>query len=147
MTANHLALPYSKIFPDSKIGKNFECRGTKTTTILNEAMYPSLQSNLVNYMAENTFSMVNDGLNDSETSKMNLVCVCIFNIERSKQIKFKFYSMCSTTGKHCSKSKTIFDKIDSTLISEELDWDNIVAVSLDKTNSNMGDKTHRNLVF
>ena len=102
-------------------------------------MHPSLQPNLANYMAENTFSMVNDGSNDSETSKMNLVCVCIFDIKRSKQIKFKFYSMCSTTGEHCSKSKTIFDKIDSTLISDELDWDNIVAVGLHNTNSNMLD--------
>lgn len=120
MTAGHLAPFYSNIFPDSEIAKNFKCRLTKATIILNEAVYPSLRRNLVNYMAANPFSMVNDGSNDSGIYKMNPLCVYIFDIERSKQIKFKFYWMCSTTGEHCSKSQNLFNKIDSTFISDEL---------------------------
>ena len=128
------------MFPDSKIAKNFKCSHSKTASILNKTKYPTLPSYLVNYMTENPFAMVNDGSNDSGISKMNPVCVYIFDIERSKQVEFKFYSMCSTTGEHCSKSQTLFDKIDSTLTSDELDWDNVVAIGLDNTNANMGDR-------
>ena len=120
MTAGHLAPFYSNMFPDSEISKNFKCRLTKATIILNEAVYPSLRPNLVNYMVANPFSMVNDGSNDSEIYKMNPLCVYIFDIERSKQVEFKFYWMCSTTGEHCSKSKNLFNKIGSTFISDEL---------------------------
>ena len=48
--------------------------------------------------------------------------------------------MCSPTGEYCSKWQTLFDKIDSTLISDELDWDNVVAVDLNNTSTNLGDK-------
>ena len=37
----------------------------KTTSIFNEAMHPSLPSNLVNYITKYTFSTINDGSNDS----------------------------------------------------------------------------------
>ena len=48
--------------------------------------------------------------------------------------------MCATSGKHCSKTSTLFDTIDSSLKKEGLDRDNIVSVELDNTNSNIGNK-------
>ena len=43
-TAEHLNKLYSKMFPDSKIVKNFHCSRTKTTCILNNALAPELTS-------------------------------------------------------------------------------------------------------
>ena len=147
LTADHLAPLYCKMFPDSKIVKSFKCSHTKTTSILNEAIYPTLRSNLVSYMTENPFSIVNDGSNDSGLSKMNPVCVYIFDIERSKQVEFKFYSMCSTSREHCSKSETLFNAINNTFENDNLDWDNVVSVGLDNTNANMGEKNSLKVVF
>lgn len=80
------------MFPNSKIAKNFKCRCTEITSIFNEAIYPSLRSNLVNYMAQNLLSVINDGSNESGISKMNPVCIFIFDCEGSNQVEFKFYT-------------------------------------------------------
>ena len=92
-------------------------------------------------MTENPFSIVNDGSNDSGLSKMNPVCVYIFDIERSKQVEFKFYSMCSTSREHCSKSETLFNAINNTFENDNPDWDNVVSVGLDNTNAIMGENS------
>ena len=77
--ADHLARLYEQVFPDSKIAKNFCCSQTKATNILNKAMAPLLHSALVHHMAENPFSIVNDCSNDCGLSKVNPVCVYIFD--------------------------------------------------------------------
>ena len=102
-------------------------------------MAPLLHSALVDHMAENPFSIVNDCSNDCGLSKMNLVCVHIFDVQRSKQVKMKFFSMCSTSGEGCSKSKTLFDVINNALRNDGLDWENVVSVGLDNIYTNMGD--------
>ena len=80
-TADHLVLLYKQMFPDSEIAKNFRCRRTKTTSILNKAMATLLHSALVAHIAENPFSIVNDGSHDCGPSKMNPVCVYIFDVQ------------------------------------------------------------------
>ena len=42
LTADHLSPMYSKMFPDLKIAKTFRCARTKTTAILNNAIFPSI---------------------------------------------------------------------------------------------------------
>ena len=70
------------MFPDSNIAKNFRCRCTKTTCILNNALYPKVKSDLVEYMSENPYALVNDGSCDCGPSKMNPVCVYIFDVKK-----------------------------------------------------------------
>lgn len=77
-------------------------------------------------MIENPYSIVRDGSNDSGLSKMNPVYIYIFDIEWSKQVEFKFYLTCLTSGEHCPKSGDSF-----TMNSDNLDWVNIVFVGLD----------------
>ena len=96
------------MFPNSKIAKNFKCSRTKTTAILNQAMYPSLKRTVVKCMRTQPFSLVNDGSSDSGIKKMNALCAYIFNVNNSKPVEFKFYDMCSTSGEHCSKAETLF---------------------------------------
>ena len=98
------------MFPDSKIARNFKCNRTKATAILNEAMRPSLK-----YMKEQPFALVNDGTSDCRIKKMSALCAYIFDISNSKRVEVKFYDMCATSGDHCSKAVTLFNKIDETL--------------------------------
>ena len=83
MTADHLAPLYAKMFPGSKIEKNFKC---------------SLKDSLVAYLKNNPLSITNDGSSDNGINKMNPECVFIFDINNSKRVQFKFYDMCVTTG-------------------------------------------------
>ena len=50
--ADHLSLMYQRLFPDSKIAKNFKCSRTKTTRIMNQAMRLLLRNELTEYMKE-----------------------------------------------------------------------------------------------
>ena len=92
-------------------------------------------------MAQNLLSMINDDSNESGISKMNPVCIFIFDCEGSNQVEFKFYSTYWNTSENFWISETLFDKIQSTLIFDELDWDYVVAIALNNTNTNnIGDK-------
>ena len=50
LTADHMTQLYPKMFPDSKIAKQFTCSCTETSCILNNAMMPNLCNYLVDYM-------------------------------------------------------------------------------------------------
>ena len=138
LTVDHLAPLYKEMFPDSKIAKQFKCSRTKTTCILNQAMRPLLRNELTEYMKEQPFALINDGSSDTGLQKMNAVAVQIFDVTRSKKVECKFYDMCVTSGEDSGKAENLFNAIDSTMQKDGVDWDNVVRIGLDNTNSNMG---------
>ena len=70
-----------------------------------------------------------------------ILCVSIsFDCEGNNQVEFKLYSTYWTTSEHFWISETLFDKIHSTLIFDELDWNYVVAIDLNNPNTNIGDK-------
>ena len=75
-------------------------------------------------MSENPYAFLIDESSDCGPSKMNPVCVYIFDVKRSKQVEFKFYSVSSTSGEDCSKTETILPVINDAFKSDDLDWDN-----------------------
>ena len=89
-------------------------------------------------MSDNPYALVNDGSSDCGLLKINLVCVYIFDVQRRKQVEFKFYSMCSTTWEDCSKAETLFTAINNAFKKDHLNWDIVVSVGVDDTNTNMG---------
>ena len=96
--ADHLALLYQKLFPDSKIEKNFKCSLTRTAYILDQVMRPLLRNELIEYMKEEPFSLGNDGPSNTGLKKMNTFAVNIFDVDQSKKVECKFYDICLTTG-------------------------------------------------
>ena len=137
LTADHLSPLYAKMFPDPKIAKS---RRTKSSCILRDAMYPILKTSLVEHMTENPFSLVHDGSSDSGFKKMNAACALIFDVNNSKYVEIKFYDMCATSGEDCCKAAALFDAIDVQFIKDGIDWENLVCIGLDNTNTNMGNK-------
>ena len=71
---------------------------------------------------------------------MNTLCAYIFDVNISKRVELTFYDMCATSGEHCSKAVTLFNKIDETLFKDGIDWCNVINCGLENTNSNMGCK-------
>ena len=71
---------YSKTY--SKIAENYACGKTKTTCILNRAIKPELQKNLINQMKKDCYSISTDDSNDQGLKKMNPVTVRLFEINQ-----------------------------------------------------------------
>ena len=57
------------IFRDSKIAKKFKCARTKTSSVLNEAITPSLRMYLVDQLSKEPYALVNDCSSDSVLKK------------------------------------------------------------------------------
>ena len=70
-SADHLTALVKKCFPDSKIAKSYACSRTKTSCILNGAIFPDLKERLVEDMKTSIFSLSTDGSNDQNLDKMN----------------------------------------------------------------------------
>ena len=69
---------------------------------------------------------------------MNAVAVNIFDVSQSKKVECKFYDVCVTTGEDSGKAEHILSAIDSTMMNDGVDWNNLVSIGLYNTNSNMG---------
>ena len=48
--------------------------------------------------------------------------------------------MCSTSGEDCSTAETLFTVINDAFKSDNLDWENVISVGLNNTNTNMGSR-------
>ena len=80
--ADHLGPLFKDIFHDSKIAENYACGKTKTTCILNRAIKPELQKNLINQMKKDCYSISTDDSNDQGLKKMNPVTARLFEINQ-----------------------------------------------------------------
>ena len=138
LTADHLSPLYQKMFPDSKIAKEFSCCRTKTTCILNQAIAPLLKEDLVAYMQNNIFGFLNDGSSDTGLKKMNSMCTLIFDVNRSNKVELKFYDIRSTTEEDASKASTLFESIEKAMGRDDIPWENVVSIGLDNCSTNMG---------
>ena len=97
-------------------------------------MRPLFRNESTEYMKEGPFSLLNDVSSDTGLKKMN----DIFDVNRSKKVECKFYDMCVTTGECSGKADNIFSAIDLTMTNDGVDWNNLISIGLDNTNSNMG---------
>ena len=62
--AEHLSSLIKEWFPDSKIARSYSCTRTKSSCILNGAIYPDLQQSLIDKMKVSVFSLSTDESND-----------------------------------------------------------------------------------
>ena len=80
--ADHLSSLIKECFPDSKTARSYSCSRTKSSCILNGAIYLDLQQSLIDEMKVSVFSLSSDGSNDQNLEKMNPVTVRIFDINQ-----------------------------------------------------------------
>ena len=133
--AEHLSLLFREIFPDSEIANAYGSGKTKTTCILNGALKPYYQDELVQQMKDRPYSTSIDGSNDTGRDKMNPLTVKLFDVN---MIKHKFLDMCFTSGKEAGTAEEIFSKMDLVLMRHEIPWKNCVSLSVDNTSVNLG---------
>ena len=127
------------MFPESKIAKSFSCAQTKTTQILNWAMLPELKSYVV-IKAEHFIVLLMTG--QVSLKKMNSACALIIYFKCSKQVKFKCFDMCFTTGENASTADTLFQSIQGPLNQDDVSCSNCVSSGVDNCNTNIGARNY-----
>ena len=125
-TADHLSPLFKSSFPDSKIAQSYGCARKKTSAIINEAFQPYCHNYLVEFCKNNPYSVGHDGSNDTGVRNMNLVCIRIFDIKRSKTVSSHFFDTCLTEGEDAAKASTIFAAIEERFVADDMPWNNCV---------------------
>ena len=73
--------------------------------------YASSEDQLLNYLTDQPFLLVSDGSSNLGLKKMIAVGVLIFDVKRSKTVKFEFSNMCVSSGEMCLTAATLLDVI------------------------------------
>ncbi|XP_066912218.1 uncharacterized protein, partial [Clytia hemisphaerica] len=132
--ADTLSPCIQKTFSESRVGKSYGSKKTKTTCLVNWALKPYYRSKLVNHMTSEPYALASDGSNDEGLIKMNPLLVRIFDVNEGKVVS-RLLDMCVTKK---SDAETLFNNIAEVLLADQLSWDNCVAISLDNTSVNVG---------
>ena len=132
--ADHIGPLVKDIFPDSKIAKGYQCSRTKATCILNRAIKPELQRNLITQMRESCYSICTDSSNDQNLGKMNPVTVRLFDINQHK-VATKFLDVCLSK---VSTAVGIFTSINNVFQKYDIPWENCISLGVDNTSVNVG---------
>ena len=133
--AEHLSPLLHEIFPDSEIAKAYGSGKAKTAYIINGALKPYCQQQLVQKMKNMPFCLSIDGSNNTGTEKMNPMTVKLFDVNC---VQHRFLDMCTTAGSEAAMTETIFSKMDSVLTKHGVPWKNCISLSVYNTSVNMG---------
>ena len=125
---------FHDVFPDSEIAKKFSSRHTKTACIINGAIAPRYQQQLVGCMKKDPFALAVDGSNDSGVEKMNPLTVRLFD-NTSGTVCTRLLDMCMSSS---ATAEADVSKMDEALSKRGISWQNCVGISLDNTSVNMG---------
>ena len=136
---DHLGPLVRDIFSDSEIAQHYASARTKTMCIVNGSLAPYFRSALVSAMRSAPFSIAIDGSNDNGLEKMNPLTVRLFDVNRGRVVT-QLLDMCLTTGQQSATAESIFNKMDETLKSNEIQWTNCVGAGVDNTSVNLGRK-------
>ena len=80
--ADHLSPMVTDIFPDSKLAKGYAYARMKTTNVLNGAMAPFCNKELITVMKKNPYSLAVDPSSDTGLKKRIPLTVKIFDVVR-----------------------------------------------------------------
>ena len=131
---------FKDIFHDSNIAKNYACGKNKTSCILNRAIKPELQKNLINQIKKDCYSISTDGSNDQGLKKMNPVTVRLFDINQHMVVN-QFLEMYLSSS---SDADGIFAAIYKAFANNGILWDKCISLGFDNTSVNIG--KHHSLI-
>ena len=78
--SDHMGPLFRQMFPDSDIAKNYASAHTKTNGIINDAIAPPMQEDLVSMMKYQPYSLAIDGSSNNNLEKMNPLTVRVFTV-------------------------------------------------------------------
>ena len=132
--ADELTLLFRDIFPDSEIAKQYASKQTKTACIINGAVAPFFQQQLLECMRQEPYALSIDGSSDTGIEKMNPLTARIFSSLHG-MVTTHFLDMCMSSS---GTAEGIFSKMEQVLFKYNISWTNCVGIGLDNTSVNMG---------
>ena len=132
--ADELTPLFHDIFPDSDIAKNYASKQTKTACIINGAIAPLYQQQLIESMKHDPYTIAIDGSSNNSIEKMNPLTVRIFDVEKHL-VHTHLLDMCMSS---VSTAEAIFSKMQDALSKYGISWNNCIGISLDNTSVNLG---------
>ena len=125
---------FHDIFPDSEIAKQYASKQTKTACIINGAVAPFFQQQLIECMRQEPYALSIDGSSDTGIEKMNPLTARIFSSVHG-MVTTHFLNMCMSSS---ATAEGIFSKMQQVLLKHDISWMNCVGIGLDNTSVNMG---------
>lgn len=132
--ADELTPLFRDIFSDSEIAKGYASRQTKTACIINGAVAPFFQQQLIESMKQGPYALSIDGSSDTGVKKMNPLTVRFFDTVHG-MVTTQFLDMCMSSS---STAEGIFSKMQEAISKYDISWTNCVGIGLDNTSVNMG---------
>ena len=90
--ADHFTDLCKQMFPDSQIAKDFACRRTKTTHVINRALVPCFDDKISTACQEEKFSLMIDESNDQGGEKSMAILIRVAD-RQIRQISTRFLAM------------------------------------------------------
>ena len=113
LAADHFTKLCKQMFPDSKTAKEFSCGGTKTQTIVNSALAPTLNKKVIEACKSAPFSILCDGGNARK----------FFAIMDAMQSHNYAMPICNR-----ATAEALFDALSEELDSQDIPWSNRLCI-------------------
>ena len=133
LASDHASKLFKKMFPHSKIAKNFGCARTKATTILKEGLAPHYIKNLAVSLASQPFSNLMEESNDA-TNKSCILLVRTLD-EKVGDNRTRFLDMHVV---NIGTASNLFVAVQKSLANKGFDFSNDIAFMSDTTNVTKG---------
>ena len=109
----------------------------KAMCMINLAIAPELEKDLVENMKVHPFSVSIDGSNDTALEKMNPMAIRIYDVNRGRVVT-QFLDMCTSRGATAEAIYGIMDGTLSKLLESTNPWGMCTSVGVDNTSVNIG---------
>ena len=138
-TGDHFTKLVKKMFPDSEIARQFQCSRTKTSVITNYGNGKWVHDQLVASLTDSSqpvfFSLLVDESNDRGVEAKDLVVLVRFFDPTVMRAVTRFLDL--QTANH-GTAAAIFEKIDWTLTSRGIKYENLICFNSDTCNTMKG---------
>lgn len=126
-----------KMFPDSKIAKDFACKRTKSTIIIKDHLAKYFQQELVILFQQpgNFFSLIMDETTDVGTIKQCAFTI-IFYCNSKNKVVIRFFDMVEVSS---GKATDLYETLKSCLEKKKIPLNNLIGFASDTTNVMVGE--------
>ena len=131
---DHFTELVKKPFPDSQIAQNFQCKRTKTTSIVSEVLAPIERQKTIKAAQEGPFSIMVDESNKRNDDKAMAVLLRVINPTTGLvQNRFLDMPVCNIPS-----AENLFKTIQSSMQKFEIPWENLKGYSSVNANVMVG---------
>ena len=118
--ADHLTEVVRKAFPDSQIAQRFQCKRTKTATIVSEVLAPKERHNTIKAAQAGPFSIMVDESNKRNDEKAMAILLRVINPDTGLvQNRFLDMPICNIPN-----AENLFTTLDRSMTKNNIPWEN-----------------------